>query len=395
MSESVRIVILGGGFGGLYTALRLDEFPWEGVTKPEILLIDRGDRFLFSPLLYEWITQEMQAWEIAPPFAELLSGTGIQFLQQSVTGIDLEAKRVELGDRPPLAYDRLVLALGGKTPVGAIPGVKDHAFPFKTLEDAYRLGEKLRVLESCDPEKIRVAVVGGGYSGVEIACKLADRLGESGRIRLIERGDHILASSPDFNRKTAEKALERHKIWIDLETEVERVEADALTLKYKGQSDRIPVDIVVWTVGLEVAPWIRDLPLPQGERGLIATNPYLQAGDRPEVYVLGDLADCRDASGQKVPATAQAAFQQSDYCAWNLWAGLTQRPLLPFRFQNLGEMMTLGGDNATLAGSGIQVDGIVAHIARRLIYLYRLPTWQHRLNVGVKWMLDPLTEGLR
>ena len=218
MSKKLRICIVGGGFGGLYTALRLSEFPWAEEDKPEITLIDKSDRFLFSPLLYELITEEMQSWEIAPPFAELLSNTEALFHQGSVTDIDIEGKQVALEDARTISYDKLVLATGGKTPVDIVPGAKEYALPFRSLNDAYRLQEELRLLEEANPDKIRIAVVGGGYSGVELACKLADRLGEKGRIRIIDRGTEILKDSSEFNRETAVKALEKNQIWQDLET---------------------------------------------------------------------------------------------------------------------------------------------------------------------------------
>ena len=99
---------------------------------------------------------------------------------------------------------------------------------------------------------------------------------------------------------------------------------------------------MLWTVGTQVSEWIQTLPLNHDKRGLLATNAMLQASDNPEIYALGDVADCQDATGQKVPATAQSAFQQSDYCAWNIWASIHQKPLLPFRYQSFGEMMALG-----------------------------------------------------
>ncbi len=391
MSKS-RICIVGGGFGGLYTALRLSEFPWQEEDKPEITLIDKSDRFLFSPLLYELITEEMQSWEIAPPFAELLAHTGIIFQQGSVTNIDVEAKQVTLQDETTIGYDKLVISTGGRTPVDMVPGAKEHALPFRSLKDAYRLQEELRLLEESDLDRIRVAVVGGGYSGVELACKLADRLGEKGRIRIIDRGTQILDDSTEFNRETAIKALNKNQIWQDLETEVERVEADSITLIYKGQKDTIPVDIVLWTVGNQVSELIQRLPLPQNDQGLLEIEPTLLVKGRDDIFALGDAAYGYDSDGKFLPATAQVAFQQSDYCAWNIWASATNRPLLSFRYQPLGEMMTLGTANATINGLGLKLDGPAAYIARRLIYLYRLPTLKHQLTVGFNWITQPLVE---
>ena len=389
--SGTRICIVGGGFGGLYTALRLSEFPWTSEQKPEITLIDKSDRFLFSPLLYELITEEMQSWEIAPPFAELLANTGIVFQQGSVRDIDIEGKQLTLEDDTTIAYDKLVLSTGGATPVDTVPGAKEHALTFRSLDDAYRLQEKIRLLEEADTDKIRVAIVGGGYTGVELACKLADRLGEKGRIRIIDRGNQILKDSTDFNRKTAIEALEKNKVWQDLETDIERVEADSISLVYKGQVDTIPVDMVLWTVGYRVSELIKKLPLEQTERGLLKIEPTLLVKGRDDIFALGDAADSYD-DGKPLPANAQVAFQQSDYCAWNLWALATNRPLLSFRYQPLGEIMTLGTDNATINGLGLKLNGPMAYITRRLVYLYRLPTLKHQLTVGFNWITQPIVE---
>jgi NADH dehydrogenase len=387
-----QICILGGGFGGLYTALRLSQLPWEKHEKPEIVLVDRSDRFLFAPLLYELVTGEMQTWEIAPPFVELLAGTGVRFCQGAVAGIDIEAQRVNLQDGVELHYDRLVLALGGETPLDLVPGAAEYAIPFKSLADAYRLETKLGILEASEIDKIRVAIVGGGYSGVELACKLADRLQQRGRLRLIELSDTILGTSSDFNRQAAQKALEERHVWLDLDTKVEKIEPNAISLLYKGQSDTIPVELVLWTVGMQVAEVVRQLPLARNQRGQLTILPTLQVSDRPEIFAVGDLADCRDAEGQQLPATAQVAYQQADYAAWNIWASLSDRPLLPLRYFPWGEMMTLGADNATLTGLGLKLDGLPAYVVRRLAYLYRMPTLAHQLKVGFNWIAQPLLE---
>jgi demethylphylloquinone reductase len=392
--QSARICILGGGFGGLYTALRLSQLSWESDQKPEIILVDQSDRFLFSPLLYELLTGELQTWEIAPPFAELLINTGIRFVQATVSSIDIDNMHVHLHDGIDIACDRIVLALGGETPLDLVPGATSYAYPFRNIPDVYRLEERLRVLEESPADKIRVTIVGGGYSGVELACKLSDRLGSRGRFRLIELGDQILRTSPEFNREAAHKALEKSGVFLDLETKVESIAQDSITLEYKSQVDTIPVDLVIWTVGTRVTPVVRSLPLKQNQRGQITTTPTLQVIDHPNIFALGDLADIQDAEGQQVPATAQSAFQQADYTAWNIWASLTNRPLLPFRYQHLGEMMALGIDNATLTGLGIKLNGSMAYIARRLAYLYRMPTLDHQLKVGFSWLARPIIDAL-
>jgi demethylphylloquinone reductase len=400
MTSVPRIGILGGGFGGLYTALRLHQLAWEHGKKPEITLIDRQANFVFTPLLYELVTGELQTWEIAPPYAELLQGTNIRFVQGSVVKIDAPsetqsdrvAKTVTLADETEFTFDRLVLALGCETPSENVPGVIEHAIPFRNLHDAQRLESKLRLLESTPSDRIRIAIVGAGYSGVEVACKLADRLKERGRIRLVQSRDTILPDAPEFNRNAALKALEQRGIWVDLETTVESVSADSIGLIYKGQTDIIPVDIVMWTVGNQVSPAVNNFGLPLNPQGKIAVNSMLQVRDNPDIFALGDAAAIIDADGESIPTTAQSAFQESDFVAWNVWSSLTDRPLLPFDYTNLGEMMTLGADNAVLSGLGIQLDGPLAYLARRLVYLYRLPTLEHQLKVGFNWLTQPLVK---
>jgi NADH dehydrogenase len=394
MQTSKKICILGGGFGGLYTALRLSQLPWSSSSKPEIVLVDQSDRFLFSPLLYELLTNELQTWEIAPPFEELFKGTGIRFHQGVVSQIGIDKQFVKLADGSEISYDRLVLALGGETPLDLVPGAAEYAYAFRTIADAYLLEERLRVLIESNLDKIRIAIIGGGYSGVELACKLADRMGERARFRLIEMSDRILRTSPEFNREAAKKALDDRGVFIDLETKVESVGEDSIFLEYKNQVDPIPVDLVIWTVGTIISPLVKNLPCKQNQRGQITITSKLQVIDYPEIFALGDLADCQDADGQKVPSTAQVAFQQADYAAWNIWASLTNRPLLPFRYQQLGEMMTLGIDNATFTGLGVKLDGSLAHLARRLAYLYRLPTLDHQIKVGFNWLTRPLIDFL-
>jgi NADH dehydrogenase len=391
MAELVKkICILGGGFGGLYTALRLNELSWQEGEKPEITLVDKSDRFLFSPLLYELITEEMQTWEIAPPYSELLADTEIKFIQDQVTNIDISNQQVTLAHQTPIEYNRLVIGLGGLTPINMVKGAKEYAIPFRTLEDAYQLKNRLRNLENSDQDKIRVVIVGGGYSGVELAVKIADRLGNRGKIRIVDRGEEILRQSPQFNQKKAQEALTARQVWLDLETEVEEITKDTVSLAYKGKVDQIPVDIVLWTVGTTGTKLVDKLSLPQNQQGKLQINEMLQVENHPEIFALGDLVECYDDDGKLLPANAQVAFQQADYCAWNVWASLENKPLLPFKFQPLGEMLALGVDDATLSGLGLNLDGNLAYLTRRLIYLYRLPTLKHKLSVGLNWLLSPL-----
>ena len=211
-------------------------------------------------------------------------------------------------------------------------------------------------------------------------------------VRLVERTDAILRTSPEYNRKVAQEVLSDLGVWIDLETSVTEVTADTISLRYRDQTDILPVNLVLWTVGIWVNLVVAGLPVKHNEQGKVMVQPTLQVVDRPQIYALGDLADCKDAEGQTIPSTAQSAVQQADFVGWNIWASLTNRPQLPFRYRHLGEMMTLGTDRATLSGLGIQLDGELAHVARRLAYLYRMPTLSHQVRVGINWMTKPLLD---
>ena len=390
-----RICILGGGFGGLYTALQLCQLPW--TQSPEITLIDRSDRFVFTPLMYELITEELETWEIAPTFSELLSGTGIKFHQGEITDIDITACQVTiknplLHNPLTLTYDRLVVAVGGETPIDLVSGALEYAIPFRTLTDAHRLLGRLQQLEATKPEKIRVCIAGAGASGVELACKISDRLQGLGRVRIIDRNTRILPNSPDSNRLAAEKALASRDIWTDLSTNVAQIGNGEITLNYTQSSDILPVDIVMWTVGSSISKLGRDINLPHSSsRGQILIEPTLQVQGNPHIFALGDVAECRDATGQVVPATAQVAFQQAQYCARNIWASLNQSALLPFTYLPLGEFISLGKENAAMSIFGqFGVEGLPALVARRLAYLLRLPTPQHQLRVGINWLARPM-----
>ncbi|MDX1976093.1 MAG: FAD-dependent oxidoreductase, partial [Pseudanabaenaceae cyanobacterium bins.68] len=335
-----RICILGGGFGGLFTALHLAKLPW--AEPPELVLVDRHEHFLFSPLLYELITAELPAWQIAPSFERLLQDTAVKFCQGTVTQIDLEHQSIGLADRErQIAYDYLVLALGGETPMGLVLGAAEHALSFRTLADAHKLNARLTLLENSDRAKIRVCIVGGGASGVELACKISDRLQSRGRVRLVDRHGQILAKSPRPNRLAGVQALAQRGVWCDLSTQVIRVNADYLELEHQGQQQQLPVDLVLWTVGNSYTQLVQRLDLAHVGQQL-AVQPDLSLPDHPQIFALGDLAHCYDSNRVLVPTTAQAAYQQAQYCAWNIWARIHGQPLTPFVYLPLGEFISLG-----------------------------------------------------
>ncbi|EOX92707.1 NAD(P)H dehydrogenase C1 isoform 2 [Theobroma cacao] len=324
---------------------------------------------------------------------------------------------------------RLVLALGAEAKLDIVPGALEFALPFSTLEDACKVDKKLRALERKNFGKgslIRVAVVGCGYSGVELAATVSERLQDRGIVQAINVETTICPTAPTGNREAALKVLSSRKVQLllgyfvrciqrvsDVEASAE-ASADATGIregkdiaecnseKYvlelqpaeRGlESQILEADLVLWTVGSkallpELEPCDKPHELPLNARGQAETDETLQVKGHPRIFALGDSSALRDPTGRLLPATAQVAFQQADFAGWNLWAAINQRPLLPFRFQNLGEMMTLGRNDAAISPSfieGLTLEGAIGHAARKIAYLIRLPTDEHRFKVGLSW----------
>ncbi|MEO0854889.1 MAG: FAD-dependent oxidoreductase, partial [Cyanobacteria bacterium J06648_11] len=316
--------------------------------------------------------------------------------------IDIVDRHVKLADGSALAYDYLVIGLGGDTAFYNVPGAADHSLPFRDLSHARALQKQLETWTSTEAlgHALTLAIAGAGPSGVELACKLADTLGDRADIHLIDRGDEILASFQSESRTAARKALSDRGVCLHLNSTVLEVGADFVRFQTSQVETMLPAIATLWTAGSTVAPVVQKLPLAKNDLHQLDILPTLQTRDRPEIFALGDNAVGVDAEGNAIPATAQAAFQQASYCAWNVWALATAsekrspRPLLPFRYLALGEMLSLGADNASLSGLGLSLDGPLGYVARRLVYLARLPSVEHQLRVGWHWMTQPLTQSL-
>lgn len=456
-----RICILGGGFGGLFTALKLESLLWSPGLKPQVVLVDQSDRFVFKPLLYELLSKEVDVWEIAPRFTDLLAGTDVLFVRDNVTRVSpldrtLPAMAspqvpgtpsgtggyVSLSSGVDVAYDWLVLALGAETQMDFVPGAQENALPFATLQDALAADEKLTDLErqrfSRSAEPVRVAIVGAGYSGVELASTISQRLGTRGQVQIIDPASEICPSATAGNRAAAKRVLQARGVALLLGRLVKSLKpahvaasgapeslppfasrsAVTLELERKGgaatmgiattagapQHEIVQADLVLWTVGTKpTLPMGGDGEGSSSEsfltngRGQAETEPSLRVREHPRVFALGDSAACVDASGHPLASTAQVAFQQADYVGNNLWAAINGRPLLPFKYTHLGEMMTLGTHDAAVSVGfieGLTLDGRLAHAARKVAYLARLPTTEHKLKVGISWLAKSASDAL-
>ncbi|CAK0735911.1 hypothetical protein CVIRNUC_000660 [Coccomyxa viridis] len=460
LSIAPRICILGGGFGGLYTAVRLENLLWLQGSKPQVTLIDQSARFVFKPLLYELLNGGASAEEVAPFFTKLLAPYSTNFIQGSVQAVEEEEEgksvtalssggRVVLSSGVAVEYDWLVLALGADSVFFGIEGVKEHCVPFCTYSDAMKVESQLEALE-VRTGTAEVLVVGTGYAGIELATTVAERLGSKGQVRMVTAGKQILEGCPPGQQEAARKMLQEQSVPVITEALVTRVgltedqpastsqpSRKTVTLKTpKTDSQVLQADLVLWTAGSSpvskegVSDKTPKLPFPATDKGAVRTDPMLRVKDHPRVFALGDVSGSElpgpPEAGNSLPATAQVAFQQADYVAWNLWASINRRPLLPFKYQHLGDMMSLGRAsgavtlpiplapplqqalNNSLAGSllklaGVQVgtnagqavtvEGYLASALRRAAYLYRQPTAEHRLSVGASWLQQAASDG--
>ncbi|MBC7881586.1 MAG: NAD(P)/FAD-dependent oxidoreductase [Anaerolineae bacterium] len=389
-----RIVIVGGGFAGLTTALSLESYTWKG-ERPEILLIDSSERFVFAPLLYELISGELKNWEVAPRFEELLENSQIHYKQATVEGIDLDNRKVHLSDGTAESYDSLALTAGGVTPVDFVLGAREFALPFRAFADAQTLIARLKSALESGADPVRIALVGGGASGVELACKLADVLKLKASITLFDREKEILNEFGAPAQTYARKELKDRNIRLSLETKILSVNSDGLTLQALGrEQEMLPFDIVLWTVGTAVPALVKALDVPKDATGRLKVEPTLQLSGYPEVFAYGDLAAVLDDKGQSIGSTAQSAYQEGQFAAWNIWATLEKRPLLNFRYTSLGQILGLGIDGGFASLLGLQVSGKPAYVLRRLVYLLRMPTPEQRLKVALNWAADPLVRWL-
>jgi len=387
INQPLKICIVGGGFGGLYAALYLSKFPQVKSNQWQIILIEPREHFLFTPLLYELITGELQRWAIAPSYRQLLSGTNLQFCQEKVKKVDLKVRQIYLENGHNLSYDYLVLGVGNQNRWSNIPGLSDHALAFRTLEDVENLQTRLYLLEASEKESYQIAVVGSGPNGVELSCKLADRIGKRGRVHLIERGQEILKHFSPSVRPASYRSLLKRQVEIHLGAEVQSIGVDRLTIYENNQRQTLPIDLVIWTAGTEAREMVRHLDCQQTETGKLLVRPTLQLLDYPEVFALGDIAEIYPYK-KTIPATAQAAYQQASCLAKNIPALIRGKRLKSFQYLHLGDMLTLGKREGLISSFGINLEGRLADIARRFVYILRLPTLGHRSKVLESWMTN-------
>jgi NADH dehydrogenase len=401
-----RILILGGGFGGVQTAMHLEKLL--GADEPvEVTLVSRDNFFLFTPMLHEVAASDLDITHIVSPLRTLLHRTRV--VVADVTGIDCRSKRVSVvhgsdGHAHNLAYDQLVLTLGSITNFYGLPGLEANTITMKTLGDAIHLRNRvIATLEEADTEcaaceegLLTFVVAGGGFAGVETLAAMNDFAREAvrfypgidpARIRmvLIHAGDVILPELGEHLGAYAQKKLARRGIEIITRARVTQVTDKAVTL---SDGRRIPSQFVVWTAGTSPHPLLGMLPCPL-DRGRVPVTPELQVRGMDGVWALGDCAVVPDIStGRSHPPTAQHAIREAKTAAANVVATLRGKPLRPFAFRTIGQLAAIGRRTGVARLLGVNFSGFFAWWLWRTVYLSKLPRFEKKVRVAIDWTLD-------
>ena len=351
---------------------------------------------MFSPLLYELVVGDVNHWEIAPLYTELLQGTGAKFKMMDIGGIDVKGGKVFSGKGEGgevVEWDKAVVALGGEEVGWKGPG-DGEVLRFKSVGDALLLKERLGgLLDGVGRGRlIKMFVVGGGYSGVELATSVAEKWEGRVEVVLVERGDRVLKNSSGWNRRVGERALDENKVVVEYGMDVKRIDKDRIVLNRKKGGGEVvyDCDVVVWTAGVKPSSILEGMDVEKDENGRIVADGQLKVKGYENVLALGDCASVQGPQGE-FKGTAQVAMQQAEYAAWNMWAHVCGKPMLDFKYSHLGEMMVLGSSNGTLSTPfGVNLNGSLAHAVRRAAYLMRLPTDSHRARVAASWATSPI-----
>ena len=409
MHQKHKIVIVGGGFAGLYAALELDK---KLVSRQdiEITLVNRENFFLFTPMLHEIAAGDLDLTNIVNPVRKLLKN--VAFFEGEVQEIDLERRRVLVGHgfdghSHVLEFDQIVLSLGSTTQFFGLPGVEDHALTMKSLSDAVKLRNRLiALLEAADTEcwqterreLLSVAVAGAGFAGVETLASINDFLRNSLRfypnlsasdlkLTLIHPGEVIL---PELSAKLgyyAQRKLEERGIEVMAHSRV--TSYDGSTIEIAG-GKRLGARTLIWTAGTMPNPLISMLPCAI-ERGRVKVAAELAVPDWPGVWALGDCALVPDLNtGKFCPPTAQHALRQGKVVAQNILAHLDGGEFRRFDFKTIGQLVTIGHRAGVASIFGVNVSGFLAWWMWRTIYLSKLPRLEKKIRVALDWTLDLL-----
>ena len=391
-----RVVIVGGGFGGLYAARALGRAP------VDVTVVDRTNHHVFQPLLYQVATASLAPRDVAYPIRVVLRGQrNTTVYMAEATAIDTSARHVVLTDGW-LAYDYLVVAPGARHSYFAHPEWEEFAPGLKTMEDALAIRRRVllafeRAEREGDPERRRAlltfVVVGGGPTGVELAGAIAEIActvmvqdfrhidSRDTRTILVEAGPRILPASPAGLSAKAERSLRRLCVEVRTGASVTGIAADAVTI---GE-ERVCAATILWAAGVQPSPLARSLGVPLDRAGRVIVDRDLTIPKHPEIFVVGDLAACAGADGRPLPGLAPVALQQGRHAAHNILRAMRGEPLAAFRYRDRGTMATIGRAAAVADIRGLRLSGFPAWLAWCFIHILWLIGFRNRFAVLFEW----------
>jgi NADH dehydrogenase len=375
------IVIVGAGFAGMTFALNLKNL---NPSLP-ILVVDSESNFIFKPLMYEVLSKEIRSWEASPKIANIFSDAGITFLKNCLTKISFKENILEFKDELKLSYQYLVICTGSIPNSFSIKGVDENCYFFNDLRDLDKLKSFFKKAQKTSHNK-KLFIVGGGPSGIELACKIKDIFADQFEINVIEKSNEILNRNKIFNREQAEKSLEKRKINILLNSTVKEISETKIIISNEFGINSLDKDIVIWTAG--VKPNLSYLETDEiiKKFGRILVNKNLQIENYKNCFAIGDISIIEGI--EDLPITAQVAMQEGNHLAQNLELLIQGKDLLPFEFQDNGEMISLGIGEASISGLGFTLSGKLAFEARRLIYTSKLPDITESLKSASSWIFQ-------
>lgn len=399
-----RIVILGAGFGGLQATVELEHL-LHSQPDHEILLVNDQNYFMFTPLLPQIVSSYIDPRHIVQPVRDIRGHRNYRFQRDTVTAIDVARRQVETSSGP-ISYDYLIVSVGSHTEYFKIPGARENSMDFKSLEDGVVVRD--RILDICEhadhtqnpAERKRFltfAVVGGGYTGVELVTEMRDFLFRyvAGRYRGIPREDlhlilveatpNVLGGIDPLLRPHALKRLHQEGVEVLTSTRVTRVFDGALEL---NGSETLEAATIIWAAGVRAHPLVEALPGPHDRIGRARVNEYLQLESHPEVFIIGDSAS--SALAPDAPRVAPAAIGQGTIAARNVAHLERNQPLESYRYVSQGMLVSLGMNDAVVSILGLRLHGFFAWLFWNAVHLYKLVGFKKQIQVALDWSLGTL-----
>ena len=397
-----KILIIGGGFGGLSVARELAR-ALRGTEDVGVALMDRMNYTTFWPMVPSVIPSNAEVRHVAHSLRRILKPLGVEFFQDEVVSVDFEARRVKTAERD-YPYDYLVLAPGSRTTYFGTPGAQENAMDVKGLRDALRVRnhvidcfEEAEHLDGQAPDDLLTfVVVGGGPTGVEAAADMHDLMFDvleddypnvkfdRVRVVLVNAGDQILKGLDSSLVNAARRRLAAQRIEVINDAKVEEVRPDAVVIS-SGRT--IPTRTTVWAAGIEPPPLVGNLDAQKDHRGRILIDQYLRVKGRPRVYAVGDCTSIQY-DGPPVPALAQAAEQEGKRAASNLVAENKNQAPVAFRYRSVGQLVDLGEGSALVDILGVKLGGLLGAFIWKGVYLYELGYDLNRAHVLADWSID-------